>query len=34
MLGGRLDRTTDAGTTLIITLPLKEIVSKREGIQN
>jgi two-component system sensor histidine kinase DesK len=34
MLGGRLDRTTDAGTTLIITLPLKEIVSKHEGILN
>lgn len=34
MLGGRLDRTTEAGTTLTITLPLKEVASKHEGILN
>lgn len=34
MLGGRLDRTTEAGTTITITLPLKEIAGKNEGILN
>ena len=31
MLGGTLDRSTEAGTTLTITLPLKEVTPKREG---
>src|SRR5580692_11491110 len=34
MLGGTLDRSTEAGTTLSITLPLKEWAPKREGLQN
>jgi two-component system sensor histidine kinase DesK len=34
MLGGTLRRSTEAGTTLTITLPLKEVASKREGLQN
>jgi two-component system sensor histidine kinase DesK len=34
MLGGTLNRSTEAGTTLTITLPLKEITPKREGFQN
>ena len=33
MLGGTLDRTTQSGTALTITLPLKEPVSKEEGGQ-
>jgi two-component system, NarL family, sensor histidine kinase DesK len=32
MLGGTLDRTTDGGTTLTITLPVREM--QREGSQN
>jgi two-component system, NarL family, sensor histidine kinase DesK len=31
MLGGTLDRSTEAGTILTITLPLKEVTPKREG---
>ncbi|MFZ0863501.1 MAG: sensor histidine kinase [Candidatus Sulfotelmatobacter sp.] len=34
MLGGTLNRSTEAGTTLTITLPLKEVMPKREGCQN
>jgi two-component system sensor histidine kinase DesK len=34
MLGGKLDRSTEAGTTITITLPLKEVAPKREGLQN
>jgi two-component system, NarL family, sensor histidine kinase DesK len=34
MLGGTLNRSTEAGTTLTITLPLKEVMPKREGSQN
>src|SRR5579864_4173401 len=34
MLGGTLDRSTETGTTLTITLPLKEIESKNEGSRN
>ncbi len=34
MLGGTLNRTTEAGTTLTITLPLKEAAPKREGFQH
>lgn len=34
MLGGTLDRSTEAGTTLTITLPLKEVGPKGEGCQN
>ncbi len=34
MLGGTLQRNTEAGTTLTITLPLKEVTAKREGLQN
>lgn len=34
MLGGTLNRTTEAGTTLSITLPLREGAPKREGLQN
>jgi two-component system, NarL family, sensor histidine kinase DesK len=34
MLGGTLDRSTESGTTLTITLPLKETVSKSEGVHN
>jgi two-component system sensor histidine kinase DesK len=34
MLGGTLNRSTEAGTTLTITLPLKEVVPKNEGSQN
>jgi two-component system, NarL family, sensor histidine kinase DesK len=34
MLGGTLNRNTEAGTRIIITLPLKEVMSKNEGCQN
>jgi two-component system, NarL family, sensor histidine kinase DesK len=34
MLGGTLNRSTEAGTTLTITLPLKDVVPKNEGCQN
>jgi two-component system sensor histidine kinase DesK len=34
MLGGTLNRSTEAGTTLTITLPLKEVAPKNEGSQN
>lgn len=34
MLGGTLDRSTEAGTTLTITLPLKEVEPKSEGSRN
>jgi two-component system sensor histidine kinase DesK len=34
MLGGTLDRSTEAGTTITITLPLKEVAPKSEGLQN
>ncbi len=34
MLGGTLDRSTEAGTTLTITLPLKEIESNSESVHN
>jgi two-component system, NarL family, sensor histidine kinase DesK len=34
MLGGTLNRSTEAGTTLTITLPLKEVLPKNEGCQN
>jgi two-component system sensor histidine kinase DesK len=34
MLGGTLLRSTEAGTTLTITLPLKEVASPDEGRRN
>jgi two-component system sensor histidine kinase DesK len=34
MLGGTLQRSTEAGTTLTITLPLKEVMPKSESSQN
>ena len=34
MLGGKLERRNQSGTTLTITLPLKEVVFKDEGSQN
>mgnify|MGYP001162075913 CR=1 FL=1 len=34
MLGGTLQRNSEAGTTLTITLPLKDLMSKREGVQD
>jgi two-component system sensor histidine kinase DesK len=34
MLGGTLNRSTESGTTLSITLPLKEVAPKREGLEN
>jgi two-component system sensor histidine kinase DesK len=34
MLGGTLSRNTDAGTTLTITLPLKEEMAERKGFQS
>jgi two-component system sensor histidine kinase DesK len=34
MMGGTLQRTTESGTTIIITLPLKEAVAKTEGCGN
>jgi two-component system sensor histidine kinase DesK len=34
MLGGTLNRNTDAGTRIIITLPLKDVMPKNEGCQN
>ena len=34
MLGGTLQRNTDSGTTLTITLPLKEVTPAGEGSQN
>jgi two-component system sensor histidine kinase DesK len=34
MLGGTLQRNTESGTTLTITLPLKVVVAKAEGVEN
>jgi two-component system, NarL family, sensor histidine kinase DesK len=34
MLGGTLNRNTDAGTRIIITLPLKDVMPKNQGCQN
>ena len=34
MLGGTLQRSTESGTTLTITLPLKQVALKNEGSQN
>jgi two-component system, NarL family, sensor histidine kinase DesK len=34
MIGGTLNRSTEAGTTLIITLPLKQIAPQGEGSRN
>lgn len=34
MLGGTLHRRTEAGTTITITLPLKEVAPKNEGFHN
>jgi two-component system sensor histidine kinase DesK len=34
MLGGTLNRSTEAGTTLTITLPLKEVAPNNQGSQN
>lgn len=34
MIGGTLDRSTEAGTTLIITLPLKQVVPQGESSRN
>jgi two-component system, NarL family, sensor histidine kinase DesK len=34
MIGGTLNRSTEAGTTLIITLPLKQVVPQGEGSRN
>jgi len=34
MLGGTLQRSTEAGTTLTITLPLKQVAPQDEGCQN
>ena len=34
MIGGTLNRSTEAGTTLTITLPLKEVAPEVEGRQN
>jgi two-component system sensor histidine kinase DesK len=34
MLGGTLQRSTESGTTLTITLPLKQVASRDEGSQN
>jgi signal transduction histidine kinase len=34
MLGGTLSRSTEAGTTLTITLPLKAATHERESLQN
>jgi two-component system sensor histidine kinase DesK len=34
MLGGTVNRNTEAGTKIIITLPLKEVMPKNEGCQN
>jgi two-component system sensor histidine kinase DesK len=34
MIGGTLNRSTEAGTTLTITLPLKPVTPKGEGCQN
>jgi two-component system sensor histidine kinase DesK len=34
MMGGTLQRSTESGTTIIITLPLKEAVAKTEGCGN
>ncbi len=34
MLGGTLQRSTEAGTTLTITLPLKEVAAQDEGRRN
>ncbi len=34
MLGGTLNRSTEAGTTLTITLPLKEVMPRGEGFHN
>ena len=34
MIGGTLHRSTESGTTLTITLPLKEVMQKSEGFHN
>jgi two-component system sensor histidine kinase DesK len=34
MIGGTLSRSTESGTTLTITLPLKDVMQKREGLHN
>jgi len=34
MLGGKLQRSTESGTTLTITLPLKEVMPHDEGVRN
>jgi two-component system sensor histidine kinase DesK len=34
MIGGTLNRSTEAGTTLIITLPLKQVATQGEGSRN
>lgn len=34
MLGGTMNRSTDSGTILTITLPLKEVMPKSEGFHN
>jgi two-component system, NarL family, sensor histidine kinase DesK len=34
MLGGTLSRNTESGTTLSITLPMKEVATKSEGCEN
>lgn len=34
MIGGTLNRSTEAGTTLIITLPLKQVAPQGEGSRN
>ncbi len=34
MLGGTLQRNTEAGTTITITLPLKKVVPRDEGSRN
>ncbi len=34
MLGGTLQRSTDSGTTLTITLPLRAVAAKTEGVEN
>ncbi len=34
MIGGTLNRSHEAGTTLTITLPLKEVMPNSEGFQN
>jgi two-component system sensor histidine kinase DesK len=34
MIGGTLSRSTESGTTLTITLPLKDVMQKSEGLHN